>query len=252
MKNKSQNKEGVNARQNIMENTLQLDHVLIWVEKDAPEIEIFKEYGFTSIISGKHPGQGTSGKYIFFLNFYIELLYISDNIEALNNLDNFGCNYIERSEWRVNESSPFGLGLRMLSFNKDRIPFDYFEYKSSWMSKDGLLMARDNINLNDPLVFLLHPYMEFPNYDSIEELFRDDKPESFKNNHIHDNGIKTLTSYKIHVKTKTGLSNTCYELERNGIKIVKGNEDILELTFDNNKNKKEIDFRPNLPVLIRY
>ena len=235
-----------------MDNTLQLDHVLIWVDKDAPEIEILKKSGFTSIIAGKHTGQGTSGKYIFFLNFYIELLYISDNTEALNNLDNFGCNYIERSKWRENKSSPFGLGLKMPSFIKDRIPFDYFEYKAIWMRKDGLLMARNNINLKDPLVFLLHPYMEFPNYDSTEEMLNDDKPEDFKKNHIHDNGIKTLTSYRIYVKTKTGLSKTCYELQRNGINLVKGDEDILELTFDNNINKKVIDFRPNLPVLVRY
>ena len=235
-----------------MINTLQLDHVLIWVDKDAPEIEIFKESGFTSIISGKHPGQGTSGKYIFFLNFYIELLYISDSIEALNNLDNFGCNYIERAKWRENKSSPLGLGLKMPSFNKDSIPFDYFEYKASWMPKDGLLMAKDNINLSSPLIILLQPYMEFPCYNSIEEMLRDEKPEDFKKNHIHDNGIKTLTSYKIYVKTTSGLSTTCNELVRNGINIAKGDEDWLELIFDNNINNKEIDFRPNLPVIIRY
>jgi hypothetical protein len=235
-----------------MINTLQLDHVLIWVDKDAPEIEIFKESGFTSIISGKHPGQGTSGKYVFFLNFYIELLYISDSTEAMNNLDSFGCNYIERSKWRLNSSSPFGLGLKMTSFNKKNIPFDYSEYKASWMPENGLLMANNNKNLNDPLIFLLYPFMEFPNYNSMEEMLNDDKPEDFKKNHIHNNGIKALTSYKISIKTKTELSETLNELEKSGINIIKGEEDKLELIFDNNINNKEIDFRPNLPVVIRY
>ena len=69
-----------------MDKLFKLDHILIWVEKDAPEIELFKENGFTSIISGSHSRQGTSGKYLFFLNFYIELLYISDKAEAFENI----------------------------------------------------------------------------------------------------------------------------------------------------------------------
>lgn len=235
-----------------MINTLQLDHVLIWVDKDAPEIELFKKSGFTGIISGKHTGQGTAGKYLFFLNFYIELLYISDSIEALNNLDNFGCNYIERYKWRESKASALGLGLKMPSFNKDSIPFDYFEYKACWMAKDALLMAKDNINLNSPLIFLLQPSMEFPCYTSIEEMLRDEKPEDFKQNHIHDNGIKTLTAYKIVVKTTSGLSETSNKLVRNGIHIAEGDEERVELIFDNNIHHKEIDFRPVLPLIIKY
>ena len=235
-----------------MMNTLQLDHILIWVHKDAPEMELFKESGFTGIISGKHTGQGTAGKYIFFLNFYIELLYISNSMEALNNLDNFGCNYMERYNWRESKASALGLGLKMPSFNKDSIPFEYVEYKASWMAKDALLMAKDNTNVSTPLIFLLQPSMEFPCYTSIEEMLRDKKPEDFKQNHIHANGIKTLTSYKIHVKTTSGLSETSNKLVRNGIHIAAGDKERMELIFDNNIQNKQIDFRPVLPLIIKY
>jgi hypothetical protein len=232
-----------------MNNILQLDHIFIWVKKDAPEIEFFKNAGFTSIISGVHKGQGTSGKYIFFLNFYIELLYISDQSEALNNLDNFGCNYIKRSQWCQNKSSFLGVGLKMTSFDKKNIPFSYMEYKSGWMRDNGLLMATNNQNLNDPLVFILYPEMEFPNYYSIEEMLNDYKPDDFKKNHIHDNGIKTLTSYKI---MTTSRSEMIENISENGINIEKGNIEKLELIFDNNINNKEIDLKPNFPVVIRY
>jgi hypothetical protein len=232
-----------------MKNILQLDHIFIWVKKDAPEIEIFKKAGFTSIISGVHKGQGTAGKYIFFLNFYIELLYISDPAEALNNLDNFGCNYIKRSEWFQNESSFLGLGLKMTSFDPDKIPFLYKEYKSSWMRGHGLLMATNNQNLSDPIVFILYPDMEFPNYNSIEEMLIDNRPHDFKKNHIHDNGIKTLTSYKI---ITTSISEMTGNLAKNGINIEKGEVEKLELTFDNNRNNKEIDLKPGFPIVIKY
>lgn len=229
--------------------TLQLDHIFIWVKKDAPEIEIFKKAGFTSIISGVHKGQGTAGKYIFFLNFYIELLYISDQAEALNNLGNFGCNYIKRSEWCQNNSSFLGLGLKMTSFDQKKIPFSYKEYKSGWMRAPGLLMATNNQHLNDPVVFVLYPEMEFPNYNSIEEMLTDNKPDDFKKNHIHDNEVKILTSYKI---ITTSTSEMPENIAKNGINIVKGKEEKLELTFDSNINNKEIDLQPNFPVVIKY
>ncbi len=232
-----------------MKNILQLDHIFIWVKKDAPEIDIFKKAGFTSIISGVHKGQGTAGKYIFFLNFYIELLYISDETEASKNLDNFGCNYIKRSKWCQNKSSFLGIGLKMTSFDQKNIPFSYKEYKSSWMRDHGLLMATNNQNLNDPVVFILYPTMEFPNYNSSEEMLADNKPHDFKMNHIHDNEIKTLTSYKI---TTTSTSKMTDSIAKNGINIEKGKAEKLELTFDNNINNKAIDLRPSFPIIIKY
>ena len=235
-----------------MDKLFKLDHILIWVDKDAPEIEFFKENGFTSIISGSHSQQGTSGKYIFFLNFYIELLYISDNTEAFENIEKFGCNYIERSNWRLNHaSSPFGLALKMETFDKEKILFDYTEYKADWMKDDGLLMADNNNNLSAPLIFILRPKMEFPCYHSIAEMLLDNKPEDFKINHIHENGIKTLTSYNIFIDPGVEISKLINYLNTNGINISKGVENCIELIFDNGINNKEIDFRPKLPLIIK-
>jgi hypothetical protein len=229
-----------------------LDHLFIWVDKDAPEIEIFKENGFTSIISGTHAKQGTSGKYLFFLNFYIELLYISDHTEATENIENFGCNYIERSKWKLKQASPFGLALKMETFDKEKILFDYKNYKAVWMKDDGLLMADNNKNLLDPLVFVLRPKMEFPSYHSIDEMLMDDKPEDFKKNHIHENGIKSLTSYNIFTKSEVETSTLMHHLNANGINILKGDENCIELIFDHGIKDKEIDFRPNLPLIIKH
>jgi hypothetical protein len=232
-----------------MKNTLQLDHIFIWVNKDSPEIDIFRKAGFTSVISGVHKGQGTAGKYIFFLNFYIELLYIYDENEAANNLDNFGCDYIMRSKWYQNKSSSFGLGLKMTSFDQKKIPFSFKVYKSSWMRDRGLLMATNNQNIYDPLVFVVFPNMEFPYYNSIEEMLTDNKPDDFKQNHIHANGIKTLTSYKI---ITTSTSEIIETIAKNGIKIENGKSEKLELTFDNQLKKQEIDLQPSLPIILKY
>lgn len=232
-----------------MSSLLQLDHIFLWVKKNAPEIDIFTKAGFTSIISGVHKGQGTAGKYIFFLNFYIELLFISDETEASGNLENFVCNYIKRSQWKQNKSSFLGLGLKMTPFDLREIPFSYKEYKSEWMRNNGLLMATNNQNLSDPLVFILFPNMVFPQYNSIEEMMKDDKPADFKKNHIHDNEITTLTSYKI---STTSTSEMMEKIAENGINIERGDTESLELTFDNHKKNREIDLTSSFPVVIKY
>lgn len=235
-----------------MDNLFKLDHILIWVDKDAPEIELFKENGFTSIISGTHSQQGTSGKYIFFLNFYIELLYISNHAEASENIEKFGCNYIERSNWKLNQASPFGLALKMETFDKDNILFDYTEYKADWMKDDGLFMADTNKNLLAPLIFVLRPKMEFPCYHSIDEMLMDNKPDDFKKNHMHENGIKILTAYNIIINPEVETSKSINHLNTSGINILKGSENFIELIFDDEINNKEIDLRPRLPLRIKY
>ena len=230
-----------------------LDHILLWVDKDAPEIGLFKENGFTSIISGTHSQQGTSGKYLFFLNFYIELLYISDRAEAAENIEKFGCDYIERSAWRSNHtSSPFGLALKMDTFDREKILFDYTDYKAGWMKDDGLLMAGNNKNSAAPLVFVLRPKMEFPCYHSMEEMLADNKPGDFKRNHIHENGIKTLTSYNIFTDPAAESKELIHYLNASGINISTGDENRIELVFDHGKKNKEVDFLPRLPLIIKY
>ena len=140
----------------------------------------------------------------------------------------------------------------METFDKEKILFDYTEYKADWMKDDSLLMADNNKNLLAPLVFVLRPKMEFPCYHSIEEMLMEDKPEDFKKNHLHENGIKTLTSYNIYINPGVEISKLMHYLNINGINILKGDKNCIELIFDNGINNKEIDFRPILPLIIKY
>lgn len=120
------------------------------------------------------------------------------------------------------------------------------------MKDDGLLMADNNKNLLAPLVFVLRPKMEFPCYHSIDEMLMDNKPDDFKKNHIHNNGIKTLTSYNIYIPPEAQTSKLINYLNTSGINILESDENCIELIFDNEINNKLIDFRPRLPLIMRY
>lgn len=228
-----------------------IDHIFIWSSSQGAEIETFKDSGFTSIISGKHDGQGTSGNYIFFLNFYIEILHISNIQQAEDQFIKFSNNYKKRKNWRESGSSPFGLGLKMNPYRKFNLPFEFAEYKADWFKGDGILLPFSNIDCKKPLLFVVPPSMEFPTYNSVKEMNDDDKPDDFKQNHIHPNGIEKLSSFRLTKTSKTDDSGIDSILKSNGIQIQTGDMHLLELEFDKNRKKKIINMDP-LPIIIKY
>lgn len=229
-----------------------IDHIFIWSPDNGKEIELFKDAGFTSIISGSHEGQGTAGEYIFFLNFYIELLFISNNEQAENKFIAFAENYKERIDWRNTNASPFGLGVKLKPYEKGDIPFDFSEYKASWIKEDSIILPVENNDLKNPFIFLVPPYMEFPNYNSLEEMQKDDKPESFKQNHIHPNKVEQLSALKLTTTVDTASSSVQTKLMQDGINIEVGNKTLLELEFDFHRQNKTINLEPELPIIIKY
>lgn len=229
-----------------------IDHIFIWSPISGKEIERFKNVGFNSIISGSHEGQGTSGEYIFFLNFYIEVLYISNDNLAQKYFTSFSENYEDRINWRKTGASPFGLGLKMNPYRKSDLPFEFSEYKAKWIKEDSIILPHENSNYKNPFIFLVPPYMEFPNYGSLEEMNKDDKPDSFKQNHVHDNKIEKLTSFKLIMRSEISNSAFLTILTENGIQIEVGSDSVLELEFDRNRQRKTINMNPDLPIIIKY
>jgi len=229
---------------------LEFDHVFILVNKDANELEIFKKHGFTPAVVGKHDGQGTAAKFIFFLNMLIELLYIDDELEAKNNINAFGCNYIDRSNWKENGQNPFGIGITPKPYNYKIIPFETLYYVPKWLPREGMQMALSNIDSREPIIFCEPPYMEFPNFENFNDLENSGRND-IKDFFYHKNGIVKMTKFRMIVNTDN-LSSTLLELNKHNMEIISGNENLMELSFDNNNKNMKIDFRPDLPLIIYY
>jgi hypothetical protein len=60
----------------------ELDHVFIFCSEGAPEADALAQRGVTEGSSNAHPGQGTANRRFFFGNAYLELLWVSDPVEA--------------------------------------------------------------------------------------------------------------------------------------------------------------------------
>lgn len=59
-----------------------LDHLILLSATGAPEAHAIVHLGLTEGRSNTHPGQGTANRRFFFQNAFLELVWVTDEIEA--------------------------------------------------------------------------------------------------------------------------------------------------------------------------
>jgi hypothetical protein len=90
---------------------LELDHIFIFIEPNGPEIGQLKALGLQETYRREHPGQGTANVCFAFENAFLELLWITDPIEAASAaITRTGL--LARSQWRTDGTCPFGIAWR--------------------------------------------------------------------------------------------------------------------------------------------
>ena len=62
---------------------MELDHIFICVNRDAPESAVIKEFGLVEGAPNLYHGEGTASRRFFFKNAFIDLLWIDNAKEAL-------------------------------------------------------------------------------------------------------------------------------------------------------------------------
>jgi len=235
---------------------LDIDHIIIWTKKDAPDTSIFQQKGFT-IDNRKmtHTGFGTGGRYIFFYNVYLELLYINDDSEFNNRYKNIMS--ASRNDWKKNNDCPFGLGLSITPYDSTQIPFPTKSLQAAWMKPNSsIFIDSSNYTYNhEPMVIIVPPYMVHPKFETKEDIEKLSNA-TIRNRYLvsaeHANGIKRLTNLKIFCDTSNFSSTISALKSLRDCKILKSKKNLMEMTFDNNIQEKTIDFRPALPIIIKY
>jgi hypothetical protein len=79
-------------------------------------------FGLTEGTPNTHPGQGTACRRFFFVNSYLELLWVSDIAEAQSEPIQ-KAHLWERWKSRTSGACPIGLGFRPKGQDDDRAPF---------------------------------------------------------------------------------------------------------------------------------
>lgn len=198
-----------------------------------------------------HPGQGTTGGYFYFDNFYIEFLAVTDPAEALANAGRTGVNLDQRGDWKSRSNvSPFGIGLRDTEEGDDGQP-DFFggldRYDADWMHGEfSLWLTPATRDLAQPWAFFM-PLEQTGNP-------RDWMGPRAARLLEHPGGARVLTDLLLVSPPDAPPSETLLALERDGtLRLATGDAFLIELTFDGGRQGRTLDLRPQgSPMVLRY
>ena len=91
--------------------TVELDHLFVCVSAGGPEAERLAELGLTEGPPNRHSGQGTACRRFFFINGFLEFVWV-ENAEEAQGPSARRVGLWERWSGRDSGASPFGVCLR--------------------------------------------------------------------------------------------------------------------------------------------
>jgi hypothetical protein len=220
----------------------EIDHIFICTEAGAPEAQRLRAFGLTEGKPNTHPGQGTACRRFFFENAYLELLWIDAPAEAQSEQSR-RTRLWERWSGRAGGACPFGLCVRPAANQADDFPFATWDYRPSYLPA-GLSfgIAKNSEVLAEP--FLCH-------------LGSGQRPDCYANARQqplrHLAGLREITRVRLVGPYDGRISSELKAMVEVGlIELRQGDKHRVEIGFAGESHRKQIDFRPALPLIFRW
>jgi hypothetical protein len=216
--------------------TVQFDHLWIVVSRDAPERAVLEKAGFRIAPEvNKHEGQGTASLTIEFENSFLELVWPDPTVPVSPGMERGAEKFRQRMLWRTSGWSPIGIVMHRLS--NTPLPFATWSISPPWMQPGTameMLMPRDDARSPS---LSIHPGSD------------DQAGRAMQ----HPIGVKNITAVRlISPKEYRPIEALAYLQKQRVLTLDSGDAWAVELTFDKGAKGKRKDFRPDLPLLIRY
>ena len=212
---------------------VELDHVVIGVDRGAPEAETLVEFGLGEGAPNVHPGQGTANRRFFFRNSMLELLWVKDPIEA-QAPQTAPTLLWERWSGRHSGACPFGIIVRPANTGPAAVPFPSIEYRPAWLEPD-LKIYLAPTGLQEPM-WLFMPFLQRLNY---EQRFAE-----------HPNGARVITRLTLSTPVTSQSSAAQALVADEVLSIHEGAEYLLAVELDRGIRLAVRDFRPHLPLVL--
>jgi Glyoxalase-like domain len=133
---------------------LEVDHVFICCSPGAPEAEALVRLGLREGSPNTHPGQGTANRRFFFDNAFLELLWVSDPVEALS-AQTRPTRLWERWSLRASGGCPFGIVFRSIGAQTVSPPFATWSYHPNYLPSGLAIEFAEGTSLEEPeLIYL--------------------------------------------------------------------------------------------------
>ncbi len=216
---------------------MEVDHVFICTTPGAPEADELTRFGLTEGSRNQHPGQGTSNRRFFFHNAFIELLWLTNAIEAQSDLTGPTTLY-ERLTQSANDISPFGVCFRPTDATQLDPPFPSWRYRPTYLPDDLSIDIGSATPLAEPLWFFL------------SFAIRRDSADASKRQPLHHRrGFEELTSVRITQPNLNDLSSAALAAQQSScVDFVGGGPPHMEIGFDNGSMGQRHCFLPELPL----
>jgi hypothetical protein len=221
--------------------TFELDHLFILTEIGSPAADRLIEFGFIEGSSNIHPGQGTSNRRFFFHNGMLELLWVHDLVEAQSERIQPTRLY-DRWEQR-DRVCPIGLILRSNHPNDGVVAFSSWPYKPPYLPEPmSFAIATNSDVLAEPILFQ-SPFGQRPDQFPIAKAQPLDHPI----------GCREITRVTIVTPVTTPPSPEFQTLlDAQIVHLQHGDAYCVELGFDGELQGQQADFRPELPLIMRW
>lgn len=220
--------------------SFELDHLFVLATVGAPEADRLSSLGLAEGSRNVHPGQGTANRRFFFHDAMLELLWVRDEHEARSAVI-APTGLWERSNFRQNGASPFGICLRATDAASS-LPFETWSYRPPYLPAGVEIPVARAASLAEPMVFSI-PFGGRP------DTFPPERREPIE----HPLGIRELREVRITLTEGTVLAPSLRALEALGIaRFVHGSEPLMELSFEGARTGGTLDLRPELPLVLRW
>ncbi|ENX13281.1 hypothetical protein F895_02585 [Acinetobacter sp. CIP 64.2] len=219
---------------------MEVDHIFICTEYKASEAEMLKNFGLTEGTSNTHLGQGTANRRFFFKNFFLELLWL-ENVEEAKSETTAPTLLYDRISSKSDDISPFGVCFRPKNPEDKDVKFTSWSYKPSYLPNGLKVDVAKDSSLSEPMWFFL-------SFASRPDQASPDKAQPL----THSNGISEVTSIEITMPEFNEKFSLPDSKSLGMLNIINGNEHLLKITFDENKQGLSHDFRPTLPLVLKY
>jgi hypothetical protein len=215
-----------------------IDHVFILCSVGAvPEAEALLGLGLEEGTPNTHPGQGTACRRFFFSNAYLELLWVSDPVEAQGEIPR-PVGLWERWRGRERGACPYGIVLRPGDdVVEPRPPFPTWAYTPGYMPAGIAIDVAREDSPREPAFFYLG--------------FQRGRPRGTTPPIRHDLPARSLTGVTVRGPA-VGRSEAARVAQAAGLVVFRdADEYLLELQLDAGARGRA-DLRPVLSLAIRW
>ncbi len=219
--------------------SLSFDHVFICCENPDAAEHVLTDFGLQFSRRGIHRGQGTANACAFFDNAYLELLWRHDDNELQSEVVG-PVGLWHRLRWRETGASPFGIAFRP---ENSEVPVETWPYPAPFLPAGANLpIVTPRFRWDEPLTFI-SPTSQAPVTWPPERQPPLD----------HRGGHHRLTAVMVCRPEGQEISEGLKELCKLGALALKPSaEHRIELEWDGARRGESHDFRPALPLVLRW